>query len=31
MLGNKLKNGNVGLGTLMGLASLEGADAHFVA
>ena len=31
MLGHKLQNGNIGLGTLMGLAGLEGADAHLVA
>jgi len=31
VLGNKLQNGNVGLGTLMGLAGLEGAYAHLVA
>ena len=30
VLGNKLQNGNVGLGALMGLAGLEGADTHLV-
>ena len=31
VLGHKLQNGNIGFGALMGLAGLEGADAHFVA
>ena len=31
VLGHKLQNGDVGLGALMGLAGLEGADAHLVA
>ena len=31
VLGHKLQNGNVGLGALVCLTGLEGADTHFVA
>ena len=31
MLGHKLQNGNVGLGALVCLAGLEGADAYLIA
>ena len=31
VLGHKLQNGNIGFCALMGLAGLEGADAHLVA